>query len=64
MNHLTSVNTAINYHAMGNELDKNGDEAGLPAHASSSQDSKGEMTCRICLSEDQENDNPLISPCK
>ncbi len=60
-NRGTSVNTAIGYGAMEKEGVHDPD-GGLPAQAS--EKSKGEMLCRICLSEDSDQDNPMISPCK
>lgn len=59
---MTSVNTAIDYNML--EKEARGDTTGLPANAGGSQQSKGESVCRICLSEDSEQDNPMISPCK
>ena len=63
MERVGTINTAIDYAAMEKEMGQNS-ERGLPAHASSSQLSKGESICRICLSDDYEQDNPMISPCK
>jgi hypothetical protein len=59
---MTSVNTAIDYNVLEKEM--RGDANGLPANTGGSQQSKGENVCRICLSEDHDQDNPLISPCK
>ena len=59
MNRGVSVNTNIDCDAMEKEASR-GSDRGL--NAQSSQQSKGEMLCRICLSEDSEQDNPMISP--
>lgn len=63
---MTSVNTAIDYQMLEREMNQRSDEEdqGLPVNASGSQASKGDMVCRICLSEDSDMENPLISPCK
>lgn len=58
----TSFNTWID-HVADKEIGNNS-ERGLPAHGSSSQHSNGDSICRICLSEDSDKDNPMISPCK
>jgi hypothetical protein len=66
MARMTSINTAIDYQMMEKEMERreNEENRGLPANVSGSQQSKSEMVCRICLAEDSDHDNPMISPCK
>ncbi|CAI2379799.1 unnamed protein product [Moneuplotes crassus] len=59
MNRGASVNTALD--CMEKD-EPRCSQREVPENAS--QQSKGEMLCRICLSEDSDNDNPMISPCK
>lgn len=61
-----TINTTLGYNNFESEFPKppNENNKGLQGNDASSQKSKGEMLCRIWLSEDSTDKNPLISPWK
>lgn len=61
---VTTINTGVDYGNFKEEQDDAMNQNRPQMVMNSSQGSCKENTCRICLSDEFDSDNPMISPCK